>query len=275
MKKIFSIFRNLHFLFFVNGLLLSAVFYFGTESQYETELFNAIAQKIFKDSVARNNPDTFFKRSIDMANYLIINRQIIFGDQTIHGVKANLLHSSTVDLMTGNGACGSASVILARILKANNFQVRIAQMQVDNVWGGHMITEVKKNDGWIVMDPLFDVYFKKPDGHFASFKEVHFNWNYFKKQLPANYPPEYNYKDVRYTNWDKYPLIGPLINKALILFMGKAKADSICIRAYLLRNYYLLFWGTVFLLILTVVQTGIVFWKRRGSGVENRAGERA
>jgi len=263
MKILFTFFKNLYVLFFLNGILLSCTFYFATESEYETELFNAISKKIIFNNVAKNNEDTFFMHSMNMANYLIRNRLVIFGGQEIKGIKANLLHSSTVDLMTGNGACGSASVVLARILKANNFTVRIAQMKIGNVWGGHMITEVKKKEGWIVLDPLFDVYFKKSDGHFASFKEVHFNWDYYKKQLPANYPPEYNYKDVRYTNWDKYPVIGPFINKTVILFLGKAKADNICIRAYLLRNYYLLFWGSLFLLILTVVQTGFVLWKKR------------
>ncbi len=263
MNKPLSIFRNLYFLFFINGLVFSATFYFGIESQYEAELFNAMAKKINSDSASRINSDSFFRQSMAMANQLVTNRHIIFGDQKVHGLKANLLHSSTVDLMTGDGACGSASVILARILKAYNYQVRIAQMKVGNVWGGHIVIEVKKGEGWVLLDPLLNVYFKKSDGHFASFKEVHSNWDYYKQQLPKNYPADYNYKDVRYTNWDKYPIIGPLINKTLILFLGKAKADSICIRAYLLRNYYLLFWGAVFLLVLTVLQTGIVLWKKK------------
>ena len=262
MKNILGIFKNFSFLFFLNGSLLFTVLYFFIESQYETKLFNAIARKITRDTVARSNSDTFFSHSIIMTNYLVSNRTIIFGDEKIGGLKANLFHSSTVDLMTGDGFCGSASVVLARILKANNYEVRIAQMKVGNTWGGHIVTEVKKGLGWIVLDPLFNIYFKKPDGHFASFKEVEANWDYYKKEAPSNYPPEYNYADVRYTNWEKYGFAGQAVYRTLTMILGKEKTDGICLRSYLLRNYYLLFWAS---LLLWIICTGWMVWlKVRG-----------
>jgi hypothetical protein len=263
MKNILSFFRNFYFLYFLNGILFVSIIYFASESEYEAELFNAMATRILSDSSAKNNSDSFFTHAMNMSNYLVTNRQIIFGNQQINGLKANLFHSSTVDLMTGNGACGSASVVLARILKAYNYQVRIAQMKVGDTWSGHVVTEVKKGNGWIVMDPLFNIYFKKPNGQFASFKDVKNNWAYYKNQTPANYHSEYNYADVRYTNWDKIKYIGPVMEKLLVLILGKERADVICLRSYLLRNYYLLFWAS---LLLWIVCTGWIAWLkiRRG-----------
>jgi len=246
MKKFLRLYYNLYLIIFLNGFFLASTIYFFIESQYEAELFTSIAHKILSDSSSRSNPDSFFKHSMDIANYLVGRRGIVF-DNKIGGIKAEFFHSSTVDLMTGEGACGSATVVLARILKANNYQVRIAQMKVGDTWGGHIVTEVKKNSGWVVLDPLFDFYFKKPDGQYANFKEVSANWDYYKSQVPHNYPPKYNYEDVRYTNWNKYGFIGENIYKSLKMILGNEKANSICIRSYLLRNYNLLFWVSLLL----------------------------
>jgi len=196
---------------------------------------------------------------MDMANYLQRYRANIFSDDDIDGWEAKLFHPVTVDLMTGQGSCGTASVILARILKSYNYEVRFAQMKVGNIWGGHIVVEVKKDSGWIVLDPLYKVYFIKPDGKLASFNDVHTNWEYYKKQLPANYPMLYSYEDVRYTNWDKIPVIGNISYKTFSLILGKEKADQISIRSYLLRNYHLLYLITLVVFFASVIYTSIVF----------------
>ena len=114
------------------------------------------------------------------------------------------------------------------------------------------------------MDPLFDFYFKKPDGQLASFKDVEANWAYYKKQVTSKYPSQYNYADVRYTNWDKYGFAGNLVYTTLKMILGNEKAHSICIRAYLLRNYHLLFWVSFLLWLLC---SGWMAWlKVRGAG---------
>ena len=252
----FKLITNLYFLFFLNGLLLASVFYFRMEDTYEKDLFNALSHRIIvDDSIAKNNKDTFFVKAMQLANSLQQNRQTIFGGATFSGLKSTLFHSATDDLLTGQGACGSASTILARILKSYNYKIRLAQMKVGNIWGGHIVTEVKKEEGWIVLDPIFKCFFKKPDGTLASFKDVHENWNYYKLQVPAGYDLNYDYDDARYTNWGKLKLIGPIIRKAIALFYGNEKANEFSLRSYVLRNYHTLYLIALILYIPVLLLT--------------------
>ena len=108
--------------------------------------------------------------------------------------------------MTTNGACGSYSYILSRLLNELKIPNRIAQMKVNGEYGGHILVEAKTPKGWIVLDGLYDLYFKKMNGELASFKDVQDNWNYFRDQVPANYNHQYRFEGVRYTNWSKIPV---------------------------------------------------------------------
>ena len=75
------------------------------------------------------------------------------------------------------------------------------------------------------------------------------NWDYYKEQLPASYNNSYRYEDVRYTNWDKIPVILPALKKILTIFLGKERTDTISLRVHLLRIYDLYFLITLFLYI--------------------------
>jgi hypothetical protein len=100
------------------------------------------------------------------------------------------------------------------------------------------------------MDPLYDVYFIKPDGKsLASYADVQKDWTFYSKQLPPNYNHDYRYEDVRYCNWNKIPLLMPAIKKLLDLTMGKQKADEISFRANFLKKYDLFFYIVLFLYI--------------------------
>ena len=246
-NKLKSFFKNLYFLCFLNGVLLTSLFYFFTESKYETELFKIIAGKI-KTQLTENYSKTDFALKAMHTSYeLQEKRYLMFGNQQLEGVKANFFHPSTVDLMTGNGACGSYSTVLARILKSNDMPVKIGQMKVKGVYGVHMFIETKTENGWIVLDPMFDLAFKKPDGTIAGFNDLNTNWGYYKQQLPNDYNTAYSYEGVRYTNWDKIPGITTSIKSMLNIVLGKEKADLISIRPYLLRIYNKLAWITFFI----------------------------
>ncbi len=262
-KKVFTIFTNIYLLFFFAGFSLASAMYFKTESTYESEIFAAISDYIVKDSIGKNNDDTFFVRALNIANSFEHNRLEVFKNQEIEGWKAQIFHPTTVDLMTGNGACGSASTILGRILKSNNFKIRFAQMVVNGQPGGHIVIEANKKGKWVVLDPLYDLYFKDSIGNFASFDEVHKNFETYKKQLPKNYPLEYNYAGVSYTNWNKIKIIGPAIKSMLNFFMGKEKADKISIRSYIIRNYNLLYILTSAICIFLFMLIGWKFWKNK------------
>lgn len=262
-KKIFIALTNLYFLIFLNGFLLASLIYCKIEATYESEIFNAIAHHIVRDSAGKNNQDTFLLRALNLANDFEHNRLDVFKFQSLAGVKANMLHPVTMDLITGHGACGSASAILARILKSYDYKVRFVQMITNTNNVGHILIEVYKNNQWIVLDPLYNFYLKDATGKFASFNDVHKNFNYYIKQFPPNYPLAYNYAGVRYTNWSKIKFIGPATKSILDFFMGKQKADEICIRTYLLRNYHILFLLIRMMLVPLAIFTVWKFWKVR------------
>ncbi len=232
---------NKGLLLFINGILLSSCFYFKTESKYEDALFEGIVENIKSQAHSEDNLDSFFVSSMRMTKTLEYNRQQIFGGKKIYGVKAVFFRPATIDLMTGDGACGSYSTVLARILKAGGYQVRIAQMIVNGTLGGHMVVEVKKRSNWIVLDPLLQQYFKKPDGSLASFNDVHNNWSYYQQQTDSNYVTAYQYAGVNYTNWNKVKYFGPAAKWVLELVLGKEKTSEVSIRSYILRKYHFLY----------------------------------
>lgn len=267
-RNLKSIHQNLHLLFTLNGILLAAVFFFGTESKYESELFTAITRKI-KDSLPKNHSkEAFALKANQVAYQLEENRYTFFSEQNIAGIKANFFHPATYDLMTGNGACASYAAVLARILKANDIRVRIGQMQVNGLYGGHMFIEAELEDGWKVLDPMFALAFKKSNGQLAGFTDLQQNWEFYKPQTPANYKAEYSYRGVRYANWKKIPVVTPMIKASLDFFIGKEKADKISIRPYLLRNYNKLAWLSAFLLVLNLIKTIMVYRKKTKSAIE-------
>lgn len=265
-RKIKFIYRNLNFLFLLDGLLVATNFFFASESKYESQLFTAISNKI-KDSLPANySKEAFALKATETTFHLEENRYTVFGAKKIEGIKANYFHPATVDLMTGNGACASYAAVLARILKANGMLVRIGQMKVNGLYGGHMFVETKTESGWVVLDPMFNQSFRKKDGSLAGFKDLQQNWDFYKNQVPLNYKLEYSYRDVRYANWNKIPIITPAIKSTLNFFIGKEKADLISIRPYLLRIYNKLAWLTSFVLIVSLVQTARIYKRRKVYG---------
>jgi hypothetical protein len=250
-----AIIRNLYFLFLANGMLIASVFYFFTESRYEKELFTAITRKIKAELPVHHTHKLFAEKALLTTSYLQDRRYEVFGKAELQGIKANLFHSSTIDLMTNNGACGSYAVVLARILKSNNIKVRIGQMKIDGHFGGHMIVEALLDKRWVVMDPTYALYFENPDGSWATFSQLKHNWNYYKIQVPEGYKPEYNYEGVRYTNWNKIPVISQSIKGLLNITIGRDLADSISIRPYLLRIYHKLAWLTFLAWLVVVLYT--------------------
>ena len=251
----------LYLLFFMNGVVLASGFYFVIESRYETELFEAIAQKIKSDLPPRYTENEFAIKALQVSNYLQERRYLVFGDQEINGIKATIFHPSTVDLMTNNGACGSYVTVLSRILKANNINVRIGQMQVNGRDAGHMIVEAYVNNRWIVLDPTYSLYFVNQNGLPATFNEIKNNWNTYKSQTPPDYNQTFSFEGIRYTNWKKFPPFTTAVKSILDLTMGKEKSDTISIRPYLLRNYHKLSWLTFLFEIVLILYTWKVYRK--------------
>jgi len=249
---------SLYFLFFFNGFLLALVFYCYTEDQYEKQIFGSLSNYVYDK--LRNN--TYSDRevlieSLHLTHELEANRQRIFSHEEIAGWKAEYFRPVSYDLMTAQGACGSYSYVLGRLLKNMNYTVRFVQMKSGDVYGAHNLIEAKMGSQWVVLDPLYNLYFTKPDGNLASFKDVQNNWDYYKTQLPAGYDMTYHYEDARYTNWQKVPVLMPALKKVLNWTIGKEKADQVSLRSFVLRKYN--FFKLIFLTIFAMVSSFTVF----------------
>lgn len=234
--KLFSILGSTYSLAFTNGLLLTLLFFLSIQNNYKSSLYAALVENINNDIVARTNEDTFLLRSLLVTNALHSNRNLFLQTDDRSDISVAFTDNSLDDLITARGACGSASAILLRILQKNNYEARIGQMKVNGKFGGHIIIEARKNGNWVVLDPQYNLCFKNPKGGLASFADVKKDFNFYAKQVPANYPVSFRFEDIRYTNWNKVPLAGALVKSALILVLGKKSTDEICIRASLEKH---------------------------------------
>jgi hypothetical protein len=245
------IFGNLYFLTFLNGFLLASLFYFKMEANYEKELFQAIHTDINTKLKQSDPEDSLVAKVMHACHNLLVNRGSVFEGKQFDGIKTDLIDPTSFDLMTANGACGSFSMVLARILQGFKYQVRIAQMKSYGVYAAHNIVEAKTLHGWVVLDPLFDLYFVNEYKQLASFQDLRNNWAYYKPQVPPGYDMNLRFEDVRYSNWTKIPVIMPAVKKILDLTLGKQKADTISLRIYFLRKYNLCF--DIFLIFFVLV----------------------
>jgi hypothetical protein len=174
---------------------------------------------------------------------------------------------SLANQLLGEGACGSYSMVLARLLDSYDYPVRIGQMKAKGHFGGHIIVETRIDGNWVVLDPLYDLAFRRPDSSLASFTDLHDRWREYASQLPPEYDTSYRYEAIRYTNWDKIPLLMPATRKLLSFILGERRTANICLRVYLLRAYDLCVYFVLFVLVLLSVYLycgvrGLLPWQK-------------
>jgi hypothetical protein len=248
-------------LVFFAGFFLALAIIFKIDADYTEDLFQQLGKHILAE--ARVHHDTEKKtilRAMNTTYLLQLNSKNNLFTYQQQSFKGKYMRSTDLDLLDVSGACGSASMVLARTLHSMGFPIRIGQMYVNGNFGGHIIVEVWSNGRWMVLDPLFNQGFVKPDGNLASFKDVQNNFAYYSKQIHPSTPKEYQYQDIRYTNWEKIPLLSPVAKKLLDLVYGEARANEICLRKYLIKFYLILHY--VFL-SLFVTSAGILLYQNR------------
>lgn len=250
-------FRNLYLLAFVNGFLIACLFFFHILSVYEDGLFNSIKSHIDATVSSRDTPDSIFIKSMNDTYALMHPRLNVFQGNTDQlGPEAGIFRSVAVDLNTTDGACGSYAQVLARILRAYNYPVRIPQMTVAGQPSGHILVEANTGTRWVVLDPSYNLYFQRPDGQLASFADVSHDWSYYSRQVPPDYNPDYRYEGVRYTNWSKIPVIMPAVKKILTLCVGAERTNGISLRVLFLHVYDIYFY--VVLILETCLLLGTI-----------------
>ncbi len=229
------------------------IVYTYLEDQYEQETFHSLQAYVLKSFNGKPvNEDTAFARGMHLVYGLETMHRQVFSAAAVGGFIANDIHPVSYDFTTGQGACGSSSLVLGRLLLSMHYTVRFAHMEVDGQPGGHHILEVKLRDRWVVADPLYDLYFVRPDGRMATFSDVRDNWARYKQQAPPLSHMRYSYAALTHTNWKKIPLITPAVKGILNLVIGKERADAVSLRTIFLRKFHFLFivlavaWAIVF-----------------------------
>ena len=201
--------------YFFTGLLVASAFYFYTEDSYEVEIFTAL-KKYTLSNIKPNdqsNLDSIVINATLTTHILEKSRESLFLFLDNKSMKSKYLQPITYDLMTGQGACGSNSYVLGRLLKEFKISTRFAQMIVNGKPGGHIVIEANINNKWVVLDAYFNQVFKDSLGKLATFKMIGDNWDFFKNQLQPNYNINYKYEGVQYSNWNKVPILLPFIKK--------------------------------------------------------------
>ena len=248
-----SAFRNLYVLTFLNGFLIACLFFFRILSVYENGLFRSIKSSIDATVKTGDTRDSVLLRSMDATYILMHARLRVFGGNKEQlGPEAGIFRSTAVDLNTTEGACGSYSEVLTRILRSYNYPVRIAQMKVNGTFGGHITVEAYTGSQWVALDPSYDLHFVRPDGHLACIADIRGHWDYYRHQTPADYNPSYRYEDVRYTNWSKIPLLMPALKQVLTYCIGARRTNGISLRVSFLRVYDIYFY------IILVLETALL-----------------
>jgi len=228
---------------FLNGFLIAILLCFHIQASYENGIFASIKSSINERLDADDTADSIVVKSMNVCYYLMKPRAATFNDNTASpmGPQAGIFRSTAVDLMTASGACGSYSQVLARIIDTYHYPIRIAQMKAHGYFGAHNIVEAFTGRRWVILDPTFNVCFVRPDSQLANFEDIHSNWAYYSKQVPADYDLSYKYEDVRYTNWTKVPVIMPAIKKVLSLVLGADRVNSFSLRTHFMNTYVVCF----------------------------------
>lgn len=249
-------FRNLYVLTFLNGFLIACLFFFHILSVYENGLFDSIKTSINASANSGATPDSILIRSMQACHKLMQSRADVFvGKSKTLGPQAGIFRSTAVDLNTTDGACGSYAEVLARVIRDYDYPVRIAQMMVNGKYGAHIVVEAYDGNHWVALDPSYNVYYIRPDGHLASIADIRGNWSYYRHQTPPDYVPAYQYENVRYTNWSKIPILMPALKKVLTGIIGSEKTNHLSLRVLFLRVYDIYFYIILVLEIALLLGT--------------------
>ncbi len=251
MKKLVTYFTGIyhsprHLL--IHVLFLLSIGFLYLERQHEDTLYHNIIRATKVNYPQATSDTAYIRKLMETINTMMYNRLAVFNNTERLSVKNKLFNSVDADLMYGHGACGGFSKVLSRSLQLSGYKVRIGQMKVNGLFGGHIIVEVFLQDvqRWAVIDPLFLLTFPGKDGHWAGFNEIKSNWLYYRQLVPANYNNAYDYNDIRYANWEKIPVAGKLLYKSLQLVMGKEAAHGFSVRPYMLNMYSVWLKGAIF-----------------------------
>ena len=257
--------RCLPVLFFIHGVLAALLIYLKVESSREDRLLTALKRRVELEAGSNASTVTVLQAAMHVTHDVISDGAFLFGKGK--SVACDWLPPHLAILMSGEGACGSYSAVLARLLDYCGYTVRIGQMKVRGKYGGHIIVEAKVGARWVVLDPFYDLAFRRPDSSLAGFDDLRKGWSAFCSQAPPGYDTIYRYEAIPYTNWEKIPVRMPVLRKIMGFTMGERRTAEICLRMYFLRIYDLCFYASLFFFVLLNIYVycgvrGTLPWQR-------------
>jgi hypothetical protein len=261
-------------LFLLDGILAALLLFALIEANREDRLFNDIKNVVDAAAGPNASPETVVVNAMHVTHEMMSGRARVLGPKSFFD--GWLIQSSTQDLMCGSMDCGSSSKVLARLLQCYGYPVRIGQMKAKGYFGAHIITEVGIGGRWVVADPRYDLVFRRRDSSLAGFADLHQQWSVYSSQTPPGYDNDYRYEDIRYTRWNKVPVIFPAIHGVLNLVFGKTRTAGLCLRTHFLRVYVVYFFLFLALLVLLNIyiylgMRGRLPWQRAIDMASNRA----
>ncbi len=129
--------------------------------------------------------------------------------------------------LSGRVHCGSASNLFCAAAAAAGLKTRLAFLHQDaDVTGrspSHVVVECLLDGRWVVVDPLFGLLVRLPDGEPVTVEDLDRKPWLLASAAPDDYPLDvYNYHYVTRVNWHSVPLVLPLAYRALHALVGDA-----------------------------------------------------
>lgn len=146
------------------------------------------------------------------------------------------MKSSMEQLHNPSGACASYSHVLAKCLMTAGIQVRKVGLEHGGHKAIHHVIEARLDGRWVLMDPLYNLVFRNQQGALVDAVQVREHWDFFKKQLPPNYNPDFDYAAFYHTNWDRVPLLGGMI-KAIPGLVPELERQGVSVRFWFFNSY--------------------------------------
>lgn len=129
--------------------------------------------------------------------------------------------------LKGRLHCGSASNLFCAVAATAGLRTRTAFLHQDaDVTGrspSHVVVECLVDGRWVVVDPLFGLLVRLPDGEPVTVEDLDRKPQLLTSAVPDDYPLDvYNYHYVTRVNWHSVPVVLPLVYRALHAIVGDA-----------------------------------------------------
>ncbi len=199
----------------LSGAYAASMFWLQVNSSYQDRIFQTIVDKTVTDSMSDEEKITTL---VELTHRLMgpPRKNLLLPPEGIRGFKDKQLHSADVALL-GGYACFMHAKVAGLLLHKAGFEFRHFAMKKEGHDSlSHHVGQVLYKGKYIVIDPLFNQMFVKPDGDYASAEEVHENWLYYKQQVgnkllfkeydkPHYYPTDFYREYYDYTPYDYTP----------------------------------------------------------------------